>query len=112
MTQNHKVVEASTSSQGDQSHIDSPPVYTPRASSPGTPIHPASSSTPPPSTVVPERVHVPTAPFSTNLVDIGPEPTNVICPRCHYGVRTSTRSRAGTHAGYFPLILLSYVGYK
>lgn len=78
--------------------VDAPPSYTPRAASPITPIHPP----PPPaeSSVTPERVHAPTAPFSNDLVQIGPEPANVVCPRCHYGVRTNTKSRAGTHAGY------------
>src|SRR5271170_3840730 len=77
--------------------VDAPPVYTPRAASP---IHPPP---PPPATsssVTPERIHAPTPPFTTDLVQIGPEPTNVICPRCHHGVRTNTNSRAGTHAGY------------
>jgi hypothetical protein len=96
MTQTDKMEEAS-SSQAENPHFDSPPVYTPQKVPTGTLIHP------PPATsdeeVIPERVHVPTAPFTTNLSHIGPEPTNVICPRCHYGVYTSTTSRAGTHAG-------------
>jgi len=101
MTQTDKIVEAS-SSQAENPHVDSPPVYTPRTTTPGTLIHP-HPATPPPATsiedIIPERVHVPTAPFSINLSQIGPEPTNVVCPRCHYGVCTSTTSRAGTHAG-------------
>jgi hypothetical protein len=84
--------------------MEAPPQYTPRTGSPINPP-PPTTTTPPlasSSTVTPENVHSPTAPFSDNLVQIGPEPTNVVCPRCHYGVRTNTKSRAGTHAGYSP----------
>jgi len=100
MAQDDKIIEAD-SPQPENSHIDSPPSYTPRAAAtPGRDIHPSPSPTPPILTeAIPQRVHVPTAPFSTELAEIGPEPTNVICPRCHYGVCTSTRTRAGTHAG-------------
>ena len=101
MAQDDKIVEAD-SSRPENSHADSPPLYTPRATAtPGTPIHPPPTTTPDSAVVdvVPEQVHAPTAPFSIDLTNIGPEPTNVICPRCHYGVSTSTRTRVGTHAG-------------
>ena len=94
--------------------MEAPPQYTPRTGSPINPPPPqttTTTTTPPAassSTVTPERVHSPTAPFSDNLVQIGPEPTNVVCPRCHYGVRTNTKARAGTHAGYPPHLHLSF----
>jgi hypothetical protein len=86
----------------EEHHLDAPPTYTPRVATPQTPIYPPPSSETPPriaEVVPPERIHAPTAPFSTDLTLIGPEPANVICPRCHYGVRTSTQSSPGTHAG-------------
>ena len=100
MAQDDKIVEAD-SPQPENSQIECPPSYTPRAAeTPGKPIHPLPSSTPPALTeAIPELVHVPTALFFIDFAKIGPEPTNVICPRCHYGVRTSIRTRAGTHAG-------------
>lgn len=99
MAQDDKIVEAN-SSHPEDSHTDSPPVYTPRSTAtPVTPIHPPPTTAPAVVDGVPERVYAPTAPFSTDFTRIGPEPANVVCPRCHYGVCTSTRSRAGTHAG-------------
>jgi len=79
--------------------VDAPPSYTPHPSSPApmpSREAPAAATT---SHVVPENVHVPQAPFSNDLNKIGPDPTNVICPRCHYGVQTLTKSRTGTQAG-------------
>jgi len=99
MAQVDEIVEA-TPSQPENSHTDSPPVYTPRATPiTETPIHPPPTTTPAVVYDVPERVHVPTAPFYTDLTKLGPEPANVICPRCHYGVCTSITSRVGTNAG-------------
>ena len=87
----------------DETPHDAPPSYTPKAI-PQTPIHPPprSTSLPPASdpVSVPERVHVPKPPFSTDLTQLGPDPGNVICPRCHYGVRTSVKSSVGVNAGF------------
>lgn len=98
MAQNDKIVDAN-SSQADTSHADSPPVYTPRSTTPKTSIHPPLTPRSTTGEAIPEQVHAPAAPFSIDLLQIGPEPANVICPRCHYGVRTSFRNRVGTHAG-------------
>jgi hypothetical protein len=95
-----KAEEASSAAPAQDPQLESPPVYTPRATVPGTPIHPPpTEGTQTTEHVVPQKVHVPTGPFSTNLTQIGPDPVNVICPRCHHGVCTSTKSRAGVHAG-------------
>lgn len=91
MAQDDKITEVTP----EQIPNDSPPLYTPRAFIPATPIHPPPVT----SDLPPERIHVPSAPFLTDLTQIGPDPKNVICPRCHYGVCTSTRPRAGMHAG-------------
>jgi LITAF-like zinc ribbon domain len=49
---------------------------------------------------VPENIHVPEAPFVEDMVHLGSEPQNVLCPACHFGVRTYTKTRVGSHAGY------------
>ena len=74
--------------------IEAPPSYTPHEETPKAPISP-----PPTTPSAPERVYTPQGPFSSNLVEVGPDPANVICPRCRYGVRTQTSSKAGAHAG-------------
>jgi hypothetical protein len=79
-----------------------PPTYTPREipATPVTPIHPPP---PHPRTYTPDnnvRVLAPRPPFASNLAEIGPEPANVVCPRCHYGVTTSVKSSIGSHAAY------------
>ena len=96
----------------DNHPSDAPPSYTPRETyeSPDippptqpskSPINPPSpSATPGPSeSRTPENIYAPQPPFSNDLAGIGPEPANVICPRCHYGVRTNTKPRAGMHVG-------------
>jgi len=77
------------------SHVEPPPSYTPRVASP-KPAAPRSAT--------PVNVHTPQPPFNTDLSALGPEPANVICPRCHYGVVTSVHSRVGTHAGVWSAI--------
>lgn len=49
---------------------------------------------------VPENIHGPEAPFVEDMVHLGSEPQNVVCPACHFGVRTYTKTRVGSHAGY------------
>jgi len=82
-----------------KSPIEDPPSYSPPAAGPSADERSPLLTTPQP-TVLPENIHAPQPPFSTDLSHIGPDPTNVICPRCHYGVQTVTKTRVGVHAGY------------
>jgi hypothetical protein len=78
---------------------DAPPSYSPREvpAEPVTPIHPPPRADGPDNNA--PRIYTPRPPFTTNLSEIGAEPANVICPRCHYGVTTGVKASVGTHAG-------------
>jgi hypothetical protein len=103
MTESTKATEAAKANAKNP-QVEPPPSYTPRATSPVTLLNP------PPTTsalidyepVVPSQIHIqrPRGPFLNDPSQLGAEPANIICPRCHYGVQTSTRTRAGTHAAY------------
>jgi hypothetical protein len=103
MTESSKTTEAAKAN-AENRQVESPPSYTPRATSPVTRLNP------PPTTstliarepVVPSQIYVqqPSGPFLNDPSQLGAEPSNIICPRCHYGIQTSTRTRAGTHAAY------------
>ena len=105
MPEMRKVTEA-TASNVENEQVEAPPTYTPRATSP----QPITPLTPPPrgsvpsdveSTSVPVQLYTPRPPFLNDLSQLRADPANVVCPRCPYGVQTTTKSRAGTHAGYF-----------
>src|SRR5271156_1262785 len=89
-----------------KSPIDEPPSYSPPATGPAEERSPLLTNPQPP--VFPENIHAPQPPFSTDLKHIGPDPTSVICPRCHYGVQTVTKSRVGVHAGYIVHMFAKY----
>lgn len=91
----NKTTEAVDQTTSTTSHVDPPP-YSPRT------VAPKAASPPPAPSATLVQVFVPRAPFNTDISSLGPEPANVICPRCHHGVVTSTHSRVGTHAGYLP----------
>lgn len=99
-----KVTEASTSNVDEIGQVEAPPSYSPRATSP----QPATALNHPPSgsghsdvepVREPVQIHAPLPPFLNDLSQVRADSANVVCPRCHYGVQTSTKSRAGTHAG-------------
>ena len=109
MPEMSKVTEPTTSN-AESGQAEAPPSYSPRATSPQpvTPLnHPPSGSVPSDveTTTDPIQIHTPRPPFLNDPSQLRADPANVVCPRCHYGVQTTTRSRAGTHAGY---ILLDY----
>lgn len=106
MPEMRKVTEATTSNVENE-HVGAPPTYTPRATSP----QPITPLTPPPigavtsdveSTSGHVQIYTPRLPFLNDLSQVRADPANVVCPRCHYGVQTTTKTRAGTHAGYLP----------
>jgi len=98
--------------QQPQIHRDDPPSYTPPGQDPhpenkkNATTRPSTLASPPASVAVPEHIHSPTGPFLKDLYKIGSKPANVICPSCQYGVRTYTKGRVGSHAGYVPYSLL------
>ena len=109
MPEMSKVTEPTTSN-AESGQAEAPPSYSPRATSPQpvTPLnHPPSGSVPSDVETIndPIQIHTPRPPFLNDPSQLRADPANVVCPRCHYGVQTTTRSRAGTHAGY---ILLDY----
>ncbi len=106
MTETSKVNEA-TSSKVQTEQVEAPPSYTPRATSPqpATPLYP-QPTTPVPSDIEAARepvLYAPRPALLNDLTQIRADSAHVVCPRCHYGVQTNTKSRVGTQAGYFPL---------
>jgi hypothetical protein len=101
-TSNDKATEAAAAaatSKGDAA-TDAPPSYTPRPVTQTNPPPSSSSSRSPPPVALPsDRIYTPGPSFSQDLSKVGEQPANVVCPRCHYGVQTQTRTRVGTHAG-------------
>jgi hypothetical protein len=105
MTESNKATEAAAAAKADNPQVEAPPSYTPRAMSPVTRIDPPPTTSTPllvDNEPAPRQIYVqpPRGPFLNDPTKLGAEPANIICPRCHYGVQTSTRTRAGTHAAY------------
>jgi hypothetical protein len=106
MTESNKATEAAAAAKADNPQVEAPPSYTPRVMSPVTRIDPPPTTSTPllvdNESPAPRQIYsqAPSGPFLNDPTKLGAEPANIICPRCHYGVQTSTRTRAGTHAAY------------
>ena len=73
------------------------PEYTPRSTSQPLPTRPA---TPPrPATPAHSVPAAHTSSLTRDVSDLRAHSANVVCPRCHHGIMTQTRSRVGTNAG-------------
>jgi len=78
------------------------PEYTPRSTSQPLPTRPA---TPPrPATPAHSVPAAHTSSLTRDVSDLRAHSANVVCPRCHHGIMTQTRSRVGTNAGVWSLI--------
>lgn len=103
MTEMSKVNEA-TSSKVHAEQVEAPPSYSPRAMSPQpvTPLHPQPTTPLLPDVEAAREpiLYAPRPALLNDLTQIRADSAHVVCPRCHYAVQTTTKSRAGTHAGY------------
>jgi LITAF-like zinc ribbon domain len=110
------IAEAVKEDSSSSRHVvpdEEPPLYSPPGSEPPPPTPPPHEKSDRPGSIVtrrtssvPENIHAPEVPFADDMVHLGSEPQNVVCPACHFGVRTYTKTRVGSHAGYPPKVPL------